>query len=469
MRVPVVEPPKEGAPRLDRAPLTVGGVEWFDPDPVCTAIVKITYTLGEEGLALAKEQRPLVALPSEATPREERRPYDFAPYKPRADVIVIGEAAYADPPTPRNQIPVRFSVGSLSRSVRVIPEAPAARARLGERNVLSEHGDAPTSIGPRSIEESVLTRRVFLADFDYSVHQLADPAQQRDDLEPGEPVRIAGLFPRGEVEFTLPREIPRVLVFFKGAMPRAELDMVADTLLIDAAREEVILLYRGLIALPRPNSVDRFCVTLAPARAGRKFAEILRSAARGSFTITACPENLDPSPTGPEEADDIARVRFDFVTQPEPPEPTMPLEQYVAISAELAEQREPRADVLDRHALDEDRWLLEERAWLETMASRAMAGDGRLAARYGELFVAAQDALASPAEAKRTIEDYANISVALDSTEDIPRELTDRGLRLAEWLRLDRRMKRAADEDEAVAEEIRRRIAAARLAAGEEP
>jgi hypothetical protein len=469
MRVPVVEPPKEGAPRLDRAPLTVGGIEWFDPDPVCTAIVKITYTLGEEGLALAKEQRPLVALPPEAMPLEERRPYDFAPYKPRADVIVIGDTAYAERPTPQREIPVRFSVGSLSRSVRVIPEAPAARARLGDRNVLSSHEDAITSIGPRFIEESVLTRRVFLEDFDYSVHQLAEPSQQRDELAPGEPVKIAGLFPHGEVELTLPREIPRVLVFFKGSMPRAELDMVADTLLIDAVREEIVLIYRGLIALPRPGSVDRFCVALAPARAGRKFAEILRSAARGSFTITACPENLDPSPASPEEADDIARVRYDFATQPEPPEPTMPLEQYTAISAELAEQREPRADVLERHDLDEDRWMLEERAWLETIASRAMAGDGTLAVRYGELFVAAQDALASPAEARWTLEDYANISVALDYTEDIPRELADRGLRLAEWLRLDRRMKKAAGEDDAIAEDLKRHLAAAHRAAGGEP
>ena len=469
MRIPVVEPPPEGAPRLGRAPLIVGGLEWFDPDPVCTAIVKITYTLGEEGLIFAKEQRPLIAPPLEATQPAERGPYDFAPYKPRADVIVLGDTAYADPPVPRGEIPVGFSIGSLSRFVRVIPTAPAARAHLGERNVLSQHEDTPESIGPRFIEERVLLRRVFLGDFDYSAHQLAEPSQQRDDLAPGELVRVAGLFARGEVEFTLPREVPRVLVFFKGGMPRAELEMVADTLLIDTAREEIILVHRGIVALPRPGSVDRLCVTLAPVRAGRKFAAILRSAARGSFTITACPENLAPHPTCPEEADDITRVRYDFATQAEPPEPSMPIERYVAISAELAEQREPRIDVLERHTLDEDRWMLEERAWLETIALRAMAGDGTLAARYGELFVAAQDALASPGEDQRTVEDYANITVALEHTEDFSRELEDRGLRLAAWLRLDRRMKKAADEDDAIAAELERRLAAARRAVEEEP
>ena len=93
--------------------------------------------------------------------------------------------------------------------------------------MLSEHGDVPDSIGPRAIDDEVtLTRRVFLENFDYSVHQLAHPSQQREDLAPDETVRLSGLFARGEVEFTLPRHVPRVLVFFKGWMPRAELEMI---------------------------------------------------------------------------------------------------------------------------------------------------------------------------------------------------------------------------------------------------
>jgi len=465
MRVPVVEPPREGAIRLERAPLVVGAIEWFDPDPICTAIVKITYEIGEEGLTLAKEQRPLVA---DAKP-EAKEPYDFAPYKPRADVIVVGDA-YADPPTPRAEIPVRFSVGALSRAVRVIPTSSAAHVRLGEKNVFSGQSDEPDPIGPRLVEEKDLVRRVFLENYDYTAHQLAPAAQQREDpFAPGEPLRLAGLSSRGELELTLPREIPRVVVVFKRNMPRAELEMVADTLIIDSARAELVVLYRGMVGLPRPGTIDRIYVSLAPARAGRKFAEILRSGARGSFLVSVCPENLDPRPASQEEEDDLTRVRYDLATQAEAPEPTITLEQYAAISAELAEQREPRKDVLERSQLDEDLWMLEERGWLEKMASSAMAGDGTLAARYGELFVAAQDALATPEEEKRTVEDYAAIAVALEHTEDVPRELQDRKIRLSEWMRLDRRMRKAAEADDAVADELERHLEAARRMAGDEP
>ena len=68
-----------------------------------------------------------------------------------------------------------------------------------------------------------------------------------------------------------------------------------------------------------------------------------------------------------------------------------------------------------------------------------------------------------------TFEDWANITVALDRAEDVAGELERRQLRLSEWLRFDRRVKKAADADDLVAQELERHLATANRAAGDEP
>ena len=106
--------------------------------------------------------------------------------------------------------------------------------------------------------------------------------------------------------------------------------------------------------------------------------------------------------------------------------------------------------------MDDLSWSLEERAWLGTIAEREARGDTALTIEYGDRFVAAQDALARPQEADRTYADWAAIGAAIEVAEDVPRALEERGIRLAEWMRLDRRVQRAARADEALAEELDR-------------
>lgn len=451
MRVPVVEAPKKGAHRLDHPPLVVGAFDWLDPDPICTVVVKVTYSIGADGLALSAAQRSI----------EER---DFAPHKPRADVLVVGDA-FTDPPVPRSEIPISIAVGSFSRAARVIPEVASARAELRKDNVFARADMAEEAILPSDIPEELARQRTFFSRFDYSAFNVAPPAQRRGYFEASEPARLGGLSARGELLFTLPRARPRILVLFRGGVPGSELRVVADTMLILAGQDEIVLVYRGMAETPGLGMVNRICLTLAEEGERDPWRDIFRSAARGAFTMNAWQENLSRAPVGQEEEARLEAARMDYATRHAPPEPTLSLEQYAAISAELAEQREPRADVLARHDLDEHRWLLEERGWLEGMAGRAMAGDGSLAARYGELFVAAQDALAAPHEAEKTAEDYADLAVALETTQDPPGELDRRGTRFSEWMRLDRRMRRAAEQDKAVAEAIERHVRAARLRA----
>src|SRR5262249_5791787 len=146
-----------------------------------------------------------------------------------------------------------------------------------------------------------------------------------------------------------------------------------------------------------------------------------------------------------------------------------PLAAYAAISAELAEGRESRTAVLSHHDLDEDSWTIEERAWLEAMGDAAMEGDGTMAATYGELFVAAQDRLADPAEDALGLDDYIALRIAVEGADDPPAVLKERGTTLSAWMRLDRRWMARAEADPRLWEEIERRLEMAPVDVEEAP
>jgi hypothetical protein len=467
-------PHAPGAARPTHPPLAVGAFDWRDPEPVATVVVKLTYDLAGDAPVLAAEQRPpatgnIANLEADLY-GEVYYPFDFAPHKPLADVLVVGHACA--PGGAAEQIPIGISVGSLTRAALARAAAPAEKIPLGGSCLLTPDGEHPDRVGPARIPADK-SARALASDHVYSVFNAAPPEQRRAYLEPGETVRLSGLSPRGERVFELPRERPRVRAKLRGPLPEVELQMVADTLWIDVDRELMVIVWRGMLALHRPGLLDRLSVSLEPAGTVRPWPEILRSAGRGAFSISADPEDAERAPRDAEERDSIASARSDLILGPMAPEPQLTLAAYTALAAELAEQREPRADVLRRHDLDEPGWALEERAWLEGMANQAMAGDGTLAVEYGDAFVAAQDGLAQPHEASRTHADWAEITAALEVSADLPKELTRRGLRLSEWMRLDRRVQRAASADDEVAretdallEEARARVAAAQ---GPEP
>src|SRR3954469_4448935 len=109
MRVVVVEPPPSGALRLERGPVVLGAFDWTDPDPVVTVVVKRTFSFASGELVLAAEQRPL-AITDATGPLKDAAvtyPWDFAPHKPKADVLLLGEARPASL-RPATEIPVRL-------------------------------------------------------------------------------------------------------------------------------------------------------------------------------------------------------------------------------------------------------------------------------------------------------------------------------------------------------------------------
>lgn len=89
----------------------------------CVVVVKGTFTVGEEGEAtLAEEQEPFVfADVHHGDPGETGIEYecDFAPFKPRCDVLVNG-SAYAPGGKPTTAVMVGLNVGSMTKTFKVV-------------------------------------------------------------------------------------------------------------------------------------------------------------------------------------------------------------------------------------------------------------------------------------------------------------------------------------------------------------
>lgn len=453
-----------------RDPLAVGAFDWLDPEPVATVIVKLTYGFAGDRLALARRQLPLAPSDVMASdhPGEVAYPHDFAPYKPGADLLIVGHAHASGGPT--QEIPLRVAMGAVDRMALAMASASAVRIPLRRGALFTADAEHPAQMGPSPAPVGAHVGEIG-ADFDYAIFHSAPMEQRRGPFELGETLRLFGVSAHGERAIELPREAPRVLVSFRGTLPDAELSMQADTLWFDTDTSTLVLVWRGMIETPRARSVARIAVSIETEEEGepRAWPVILRSAARGTFAMSVGPDGRGPEPEDEDERDRIAAARADLTLGEVPPEPMLTIDDYARISAELAEKREPRADVLGRASLDEATWIVEERAWLEAMADRAQHGDGTLTAEVGEKFMAAQDALAEPSEAKRTRADWAEITAALEVAEDIPKELEQRTLTLPAWMRLHRRVEREAEADEPVAEEIDRLLEDARERAASRP
>lgn len=86
-----------------------------------TVIVKATFVLRAGTAELASEQDPIVEKDrfyDEDPRRSVRFPSDVVPYKPRADVLLVGHA-YAPDKQPVRSIVTRFVVGDMDKSIEV--------------------------------------------------------------------------------------------------------------------------------------------------------------------------------------------------------------------------------------------------------------------------------------------------------------------------------------------------------------
>lgn len=459
--------PPDGA-----APLPVGIVPFRAPEPRLSVIVKVTCSLhenpdGSRSFIRSDKQEPLsLPVPSMlagASMDDLAYPGDFVPRKAAMDALVTGHA-YSVQPT--GQINVEFHIGSVSRVFCTRASGAATMLPLTPPYLRGPDGFSPA--------ESIAARGApaisdeHPADFDYSVYNAAPPTQRANELPRNGKMFFRGLVPATEyVEAICPTITPHA-VLVSAHESHIDVPLQCDTLWYDSDRSIAVFVFRGDVQLIPPDVFDlRHVIVWADEHhARRSVDDVRKDLPRGVFGFTVAAGDLagGEPPGDPAEIELVRYSTFDVS-----PEPTLSLEQYAAISAELAEGKPKRDEVLRRHRLDEDRWLLEERAILGGMAEAAVKQDTAMAVRYGELFMAAQDALAEPWENDQSVDDYVDMKAEMEVRGDPQRVLAERQMRLAPWLRLERRMTRQALADPSFAAMIEERVGTAMRRFAAEP
>jgi hypothetical protein len=466
-------------------PLPVGLVRWPSGGRV-SVIVKATLsfagTAAVQTAQVAAEQLPL----SIGEKREKRGarddelhyPSDFCRWRPWTDVYLVGHAyamraeeridcklvidgderSFCVRGSPREAMPLSHGfLRGPDGEVRVDPTAPHGPLPAEDEFELEGH-DGPIAVDDddryfSSPQKPKKEPPPPTASPDDNMGSILDEIRRGGTSYAGELLRFGEPGPESLIElYGLSREATRRVVQLPGVEPlviaetewdTVVMDMRCDTVWIDTDAEQIVLVWRGQLPTFRDEGRDisKLIVSLEAVRDLREPPELFQDLAKG--TVGYAVEEQDVRE--PTELDEIERAELQMeqlAAMEATPRPDIGIAEYARISAELAEQREPRADVLKRHKLTEDRWLNEERAWLMMMATAALDGDTSYAERYGELFVQAQDELASPTETDKSLEEYADLKLALER-EPAGEVLSRHQLTEPEWRRLDRKwMKR---------------------------
>lgn len=116
---------------VSSGPFHTGALVWLQhPETwTLTVIAKTTFRLQPNELAIADEQDPLCTDDvhwNDDRTRSLYAPSDFVPYKPRADVLLVG-SAFAPRKEPVRSLLVRLSVGEIDKSIEVLGERTLMR------------------------------------------------------------------------------------------------------------------------------------------------------------------------------------------------------------------------------------------------------------------------------------------------------------------------------------------------------
>jgi hypothetical protein len=417
----------------------VGIVRWARGGKLVTAITKLTWSWSEDdALSLAEEQVGLVA------------PDDFAPGKMGVDILLRGNAYADEGSQSQGRAVVRVAAPGLERSFLVVAGAPLREIPLQAAGLYESSGEERIAT-VAEVQKLELPDEIRQApnDPDLSRFNVAAPTQRSDELWGGDVVELFGLTPSGRARLVIPRECPRMIVRRPALLE--EVPFVLDTLDIDTAARRVIGTYRAEIGAGTFEPFDWLFVDVTEEDVDLDWERVHQRFAKGRFFLAQERDRMDPTPEpGSGEEERIAMARMSTHATRRAPPSKLSLAEYAALSAELAEKRETPEQVLARHDLDPHLWIVEERAWLERIADSAMAGDGTLAAEYGEEFSKAQAALAAPREADFTFEDYLHVLADMEFVDNPMEYLEKRELTIPAWMRIADRWSRACQGDAAL-------------------
>jgi hypothetical protein len=309
-------------------------------------------------------------------------------------------------------------------------------------------------------------------EFDYACYACAPIEQRARALTPSARIELEGLARGGGLRTVeLPGLAPRATVEDPWRGVR-EVPLTLDTLWLDVDRELIVTAWRGDVeVIENGREIDRIVAWLDRAAEPRSFERILPLLQRGHVSYARRAADCEPAADPVPDDDDLLRMHRFRCWRSAAPEPTLPIADYARISAELCECGTPveRTAVLERHGLDDPRWIVEERAWLEKLGRSGLDGDVSMAALYSVHFVRAQDALGTAAEQATSFEEYLDLSAAMLSTAEPTRVLEQRGLTLPKWMRLERRYQAEMQQDPALARRYRERMGSVRAEPPAEP
>jgi hypothetical protein len=311
-------------------PLRAGSILWQPRHGAyaLTVVCKATYVLAPSESPLADDPDDPIAADAYRDDDETRSlvsASDLAPFKPRADVYVVGHA-HASRQRPVSSLVVRIIVRSIDKAIEVFPDrawTQDGQLREGQRflrmplvyeraaggpgtsnPVGIPANPAPDRFGmtavpnlqppgvhlaaPRQAIEPVgfapiaptwpsrmeklhryaatfphLTwqKHAMPPDFDFGYFNAAPPDQQLDGLRPNERLVIEDLH----------AEHPRLVTSLPGVFARAtverrpgaveEVSLRCDTLMIDTDRGRCTLTWRGQVAIEHPSAPGRITVT----------------------------------------------------------------------------------------------------------------------------------------------------------------------------------------------------------------
>lgn len=460
--------------------LPVGVVRWNSPTPSISLVVKLTYSYGphaevaEDGAIWAEPvdpQPPLSGTLWDGDPAlgQLAYPTDFVPFKARADILLKGHAyphAEIRPEATRTVIQAGFSVDNLSRTFSVVASEATDRIPLTPPHIRDKDDARPADpVGPIASPFVITPKRWHKGDFDYAAYNAASSSQQPPVIEPDAIITLTRLSERAaERKILLPNLVPRVFVNTPLIAGMFEVDMDCDMLLLDTDAETITLLFRGDLFVEGVETKRRHRVIVSLEHTGdeRDMEDILRELPRGVFHYAFEPEDALPdAPPLPASSSELTMERNETLGYPLAPPPSVSLAQYATISAELAEKRDSRVEVLRKHGIDPELWTLEERAWTDILARQGSADGGALTKEAGRLKLEAQDKLATPEESERTLADFARIS-ALVERLGTSRGLAEAQLSVPAWLRMGRRFRGIVGRDKAKKAELTRLLEAER-------
>ncbi len=395
---------------------------------------------------------------------------DFVPMRPLVDLTLSGhvELRGAGPGGVRpasSRVTRRAEIGLGDRRLSFVVRADGP-GKVPLRPPFTQLAvGRPLDLRPQPCHDGSAHRYRHAEELDLTIYQAAIP-ELRWDIESVTGIHVAGLWPDPDaaLDIELPELAPRALVdYSQPRVRRGDVRLFLDGVALDLDRSTVDVSWRGVVetAPEAHRDVDRIVVGWAPPSRWRSDPEgawddCLRELPRGVFHWAVEREDVtrgeDPPALTEEE---LVMARYRTWGHPNAAEPELPPEEAAVISAELAEQRWPRAEVLARHHVDEYTWSIEERAWAQRLASVREDPSGGPGADFTRAYRRATEALATPREAEITPAEYVALTASM-TRGDPARALAAAGLGPGGLRRVDRRLRARAAADRGFAAELAR-------------